>query len=77
MSWVDHVYVGGGERFIQALVGRPVGNIRLKDLGVDGSIILKVDLQDAGLEGTQWNDLVQNRDSWRVLMNTIMNFRVK
>jgi len=46
----------------------------LKDLGVDENIILKVDLQEVGWEGTDWNDLAQNRDSWRVLINTIMNF---
>jgi len=46
----------------------------LKDLGVDGNITLKVDLQEVGWEGTDWNDLAQKRDRWRALMNTIMNF---
>jgi hypothetical protein len=26
--------------------------------------------------GTDWIDLVQNRDQWRSLVNTVMNFRV-
>jgi hypothetical protein len=43
---------------------------RLKDLGVNGNIILKVDVQEV-----EWNDLAQNRDRWRALMNTIMYFR--
>jgi len=45
----------------------------LKDLGVDGNKILKVDLQEVGWEGTDWNDLVQNRDRRRTLVNTVMN----
>ena len=46
----------------------------LKDLGVDGNIILK--LQEVGWEGTDWNDLAQNRDRWRALVNAIMKLRV-
>jgi hypothetical protein len=50
-------------------------NNHLKDLGINGNIIIKVDVQEMGWEGTDWNDLAQNRYRWRALMNTIMNFR--
>jgi hypothetical protein len=47
----------------------------LKELGVDWIIIVKADQQEVWWEGTDWNDLAQNRDRWRALMDTIMYFR--
>jgi hypothetical protein len=29
-----------------------------------------------GLEGVEWIHLAQDRDLWRVLLNTVMNLRV-
>jgi hypothetical protein len=48
----------------------------LKDPGVDGRIILKwifERLKGGGVDGIK---LAQDRDRWRVLANTVMNFRV-
>jgi len=42
----------------------------LEELGVDGRIILKMDLQEVGW-GMDWIDLAQNRDKWRALVNTV------
>jgi hypothetical protein len=56
------------------------GNLRetdhLKDLGVDGRIILKMDLQEVGWDVVAWIDLVQDRDRWRALVNAVINFQV-
>jgi hypothetical protein len=47
----------------------------LKDPSVDGRILLKwiFDKLDGGID---WNDLAQDRDMWRALVNTVMNLRV-
>jgi hypothetical protein len=37
---------------------------------------IKVDLPEVGRGGIDWTDLVQNRGSWKVLVNRVMNFRV-
>jgi hypothetical protein len=35
-----------------------------------------MDLREVGWDGMDWIDLAQNRDRWRNLVNTVMNFRV-
>ena len=36
---------------------------------------IKMDLQEAGSEGTDLTDLAQDRDRWRALVNVVMNLR--
>jgi hypothetical protein len=38
--------------------------------------IIKMDLREIGLGGVDWIDQVQDRDQWRVLVNTVMKLRV-
>jgi hypothetical protein len=35
-----------------------------------------MDLRETGWNGMDWNDLAQDRDQWRALVNAIMNFQV-
>jgi hypothetical protein len=35
-----------------------------------------MDLREIGRDGVDWVDLVQDRDHWRALVNTVMNLRV-
>jgi hypothetical protein len=37
---------------------------------------IKIDLRERGWDGMDWIDLAQDRDQWRVLVNTVMNLRV-
>jgi hypothetical protein len=47
----------------------------LGDPGVDGRIILKVNLQDVGW-GMDRIVVAQDRDRWRALVNAVMNLLV-
>jgi hypothetical protein len=37
---------------------------------------IKIDLRDTGWDGMDWIDLAQDRDQYRALVNTVMNFHV-
>jgi hypothetical protein len=37
---------------------------------------IKMDIREIGFGGMNWIHLVQDRDQWRVLVNTAMNFQV-
>jgi hypothetical protein len=56
-------------------VGKPEGK---KPLGrtihrwVDN---IKMDLREVGWDGMDWINIAQDRDQWRVLVKTVMNFR--
>jgi hypothetical protein len=56
------------------LVGNPEGKRTLgrsRRRWVDN---IKMDLRDIGWDGMDWIDLAQDRDQWRALVNTVMNF---
>jgi hypothetical protein len=50
---------------------KPVGGPRLR--WVDN---IKMDLREIGWVGMDCIDLAQDRDQWRVLVNTVMSLRV-
>jgi len=48
----------------------------LEDPGVDGRIIIKMDLKEVGCAGRDWIEMAQDRDSWWALGNAVMSLRV-
>jgi hypothetical protein len=50
---------------------RPLGRPRFR--WVDN---IKMDLRQKGWDGMDWINLAQDRDQWRTLVNTVMNFLV-
>jgi hypothetical protein len=64
------------------VTGRQVYNDQIKqdEMGrtcsTHGAKRHKLDLKEIGLGGMDWIDLAQDRDQWRVLVNTVINLRV-
>ena len=50
---------------------RPLGRPRLR-----WEDNIKMNLQEVGCGGMDWIELAQDRDGWRALVSTVMNFRV-
>jgi hypothetical protein len=49
----------------------------LEDPGTDGRILnIKINLQEMGWGGMDWNDQAQDRETWRALVNAVMNLWV-
>ena len=68
--------VGGEGRGVhRVLVGKPEGKRpwgRPRRRWEDN---IKMDLREVG-RGADWMELAQDRDRWRVLVNTVMNLRI-
>jgi hypothetical protein len=77
MRWAGHVAGKEEKRHAyRILVGKPEGRRPLgrpRRRWVDN---IKMDPRETGWDGIDWIDLVQDRDHWRALVNTIMNLRV-
>ena len=53
------------------------GNLREKDHWGDQDVDnIKMDLQEVGRGCGDWMELAKDRDRWRALVSTAMNFRV-
>jgi len=57
-------------------VGKPEGKRPLGKPRGRWEEIIKMDLQEVGCVGSDWIELVQDRDRWRAIVNTVMNLRV-
>ena len=55
-------------------MGKPEGKNHSEDQGLDGRIILKWILKK-WVRDMDWIDLAQDRDSWRAVVNAVMNLR--
>ena len=60
----------------KVLVGKPDGKRPLGRPRHRWEDNIKMDLQEVGRGCGYWMELAQNRDRWRALVSTVMNFRV-
>ena len=70
------VCMGEGRGVHRVLVGKPEGKGPLRRPMRRLEDNIKTDLQEVGGAGGDWMDLAQDRERWRALVSTVMNFRV-
>jgi hypothetical protein len=77
MRWAGHVARMGEGRGVQrVLVGKPEGRRPLGRPRRRWEDNIKMDLQEVGGGGGDGMERAQDRDRWRALVSTVMNFRV-
>ena len=60
----------------KVLVGKPEGKRPLGRTRRRWGDTIKMDLQEVGRGCGDWKELAQDRNRWRALVSTVMNFRV-
>ena len=60
----------------KVLVGKPDGKRLLGRPRRRWEDNIKMDLEEVGRGCGEWKELAQDRDRWRALVSTVMNFRV-
>ena len=77
MRWAGHVArMEEGSGVHKVLVGKPEGKRPLGRPRRRWEDNIKVDLQEVGRGCGDWMELAQDRDRWRALVSTVMNFGV-
>ena len=75
--WAGHVARMGEKRGVyRVLVAKPEGKRPLGRHRRRWENNIKIDLQEVGYGVMDWIKLVQDMDTWRALVNAVMNFRV-
>jgi hypothetical protein len=75
--WAGHVArIAEGSGLYRVLVGKPDGKRSLGRPRRRWDDNIKMDLHKLGCGGMDWLELAQDRDSWRALVNAVMNLRV-
>ena len=77
MKWAGHVARMGDRRGVyRVLVGKPEGNRALGRPWRRWEDNIKMNLHEVGCGGMYCIKLTQDRDSWRALVNAVMDLRV-
>jgi len=65
----------GGRGAFRVLVRKPEGKRSLGRPRRKWEDNIKIDLQEVGCGGMDWTKLAQDKDSWRALVNAVMDLR--
>ena len=77
MRWAGHVArTEEGRGVHKVLVGKPEGKRPLGSPRRRWEDNIRMDLQEVGRGCGDWMELSQDKDRWRALVSTVMNFRV-
>jgi hypothetical protein len=77
MRWAGHIArVGEGTGVCRVFVGKPEGKRPLERPRRRWKDTIKMDLQEVGYGGMDWIELAKDRDTWRALVNAVMNLGV-
>ena len=77
MRCAGHVVrMGEGRGVNRVLVGKPEGKRPLGRPRRRWEDNIKMDLQEVGEGCGEWMELAQDKETWRALVSTVMNFRV-
>jgi hypothetical protein len=77
MRWAGHVArMGERTEVHRGLMGKPNGERPLERPRRRWEDISKADLQVVGFRGVDWIGLAKDTDSWRAIVNAVINFRV-
>jgi hypothetical protein len=77
MRWAGNVaHMGEGRGVHRVLVWRPEGRRTLGKPRRRWGDNIKRDLQEVGGDCGDWMERAQDRDSWRALVSTVMNFGI-
>ena len=77
VRWAGHVArMGEGRGVHKVLVGKPEGNRPLGRPRRGWEDNIKVEILEVGRGCGDWMELAEDRDRWRALVSTVMNFRV-
>jgi hypothetical protein len=67
--------MGAKRNAYTVLVGKPEGKRPLGRRRCRRVDNIKMDVRETGWGCMDWNELAQDRDQWRTLVNTLMNLR--
>ena len=77
LRWAGHATrIGESNDAYSVLVGKPEGSRLLGRPRRRSEDNIKMYLRDLEWGEIDWIDLAQDRERWRVLLNTVMNLRV-
>ena len=77
MRWAGHVALMEEGRGVHKIfMGKPEGKRPLGRPRRRWEDNIKMDLEEVGSGCGDWMELAQDRDRWRALVSTVMNFRV-